>query len=81
MSRPVFVAGLLDGGGSHFIQIGAFLSPLSKGTHTVTIRATLDGAALGGAVFSFFGHLHGDREGLKPLGNARKRVRRMAPHL
>jgi hypothetical protein len=48
-----YAPGLLDGGGSHFIQIGAFLTPLSRGTHTVTIRGTLDGAALGGFVFSF----------------------------
>jgi hypothetical protein len=35
--------GLLDGGGSNFIQIGAFLSPLSPGRHAVTIRGTFDG--------------------------------------
>ena len=35
--------GLLDGGGSNIIQIGAFLTPLTKGTHTVIIRGTLDG--------------------------------------
>ena len=35
--------GLLDGGGSNFIQVGAFLTPLAKGTHTVTIQATFDG--------------------------------------
>jgi len=32
-------------GSEHIIQIGAFLSPLNKGRHHVTIRATLDGAA------------------------------------
>jgi hypothetical protein len=50
---PVFAPGLLDGGGSHFIQIGGFLTPLPKGTHTVTIQGTFDGAALGGSSFSF----------------------------
>jgi hypothetical protein len=34
---------LLDGGGSNFIQVGAFLTPLTKGTHTVTIQVTFDG--------------------------------------
>src|SRR5262249_27247836 len=43
--------GLLDGGGSNFIQIGAFLTPLSRGTHTVTIRGTFDGDA----ILDFFG--------------------------
>src|SRR5262249_24413047 len=44
---PVFTPNLPDGGGSHLIQFGAFLTPLSKGTHTVTIRGTVDGAAVG----------------------------------
>jgi hypothetical protein len=39
----VHAPGLLDGGGSNLIQIGAFLTPLPKGTHTVTIRGVLDG--------------------------------------
>ena len=56
VAGPVFAPGLLDGGGSNFIQIGAFLTPLSKGTHTVTIRGIFDGdvvlAAFGGP-FSF----------------------------
>jgi len=40
---PAYVAGpvetepLLDGGGTHMITIGAFLSPMSPGTHTVRI--------------------------------------------
>jgi hypothetical protein len=37
---------------SHFIQLGAFLTPLSPGTHTVTIQGIFDGDALG-FVFSF----------------------------
>jgi hypothetical protein len=46
VAGPVVTPALPDGGGTHLIQVGAFLSPLSKGTHTVTIRATLDGEAL-----------------------------------
>src|SRR5262249_19044329 len=52
----VHAPGLLDGGGSNFIQIGAFLTPLSRGTHTVTIRGTFDGDGLldlFGSPFSF----------------------------
>jgi hypothetical protein len=30
-------------GGEHLIQIGAFISPLSKGTHHVTMRGVFDG--------------------------------------
>ena len=52
VAGPVFAPGLLDGGGSHLIQIGAFLTPLSKGTHEVAIRGILDGDAVGG-VFAF----------------------------
>src|SRR5438445_172479 len=44
LAGPVLASGLLDGGGSHLIQIGVFLTPLSKGSHTITIRGTLDGA-------------------------------------
>ena len=33
-------------GGSHTILLGAFQTPLPKGTHTVKIRATWDGIAL-----------------------------------
>ena len=38
--------GLLPDGGSHFIQVGVFLTPLSKGTHTVTISGVFDGDLL-----------------------------------
>lgn len=47
---PGFLAGpvttdepLLDGGGTHIITLGVFLSPMSVGTHTVTIRGGLYG--------------------------------------
>jgi hypothetical protein len=39
---PVHVPGLADGG-SNLIQIGAFIPPLSKGIHHLTIRGTFDG--------------------------------------
>jgi hypothetical protein len=42
---PVVTPPLLDGDGTHFISIGAFLTPLSKGTHTVTFKATFAGDA------------------------------------
>ena len=32
-------------GSAHLIQLGAFLSPLSKGTHQIVIRGTFDGDA------------------------------------
>jgi hypothetical protein len=35
---------LLDGGGSHIITVGAFLTPLSPGTHTVAIAGEFSGA-------------------------------------
>ena len=43
----VEVARLADGGGTHYIPTAVFLTPLTKGTHTVTIRARFEGAAVG----------------------------------
>jgi len=49
---PAFVAGpvntppLLDGGGTHLIQLGVFLTLLSPGTHVVTIRGKVGGSTL-----------------------------------
>ena len=45
LAGPVSTPNLPDGG-SHFIQVGAFLTPFSKGTHTVTIRGVFDGDLL-----------------------------------
>jgi hypothetical protein len=42
---PVLTPNSPDGS-SHLIQIGAFLAPLAKGTHAVTIRGVFDGDAL-----------------------------------
>jgi hypothetical protein len=38
---PVQTPPLLDGGGSHIITMGAFLTPLSPGVHTVTISGVI----------------------------------------
>ncbi len=38
LAGPVETPPLLDGGGTHIITLGTFLSPMSIGTHTVTIR-------------------------------------------
>ena len=49
---PANVSGLvntpsLPNGGSHTILMGAFVTPLPKGTHTITISASFDGAQIG----------------------------------
>jgi len=43
---PITTQPLPDGGGTHIITIGVFLTPLSKGTHTVEVKARFDGALL-----------------------------------
>ena len=45
VAGPVYTPGLLDGGGSHFIQVGVFLTPLSPGNHTITGRLSYTGKA------------------------------------
>jgi len=40
---PVQTPPLLDGGGTHIITVGAFLTPLTPGTHTVTIAGEFSG--------------------------------------
>jgi len=51
LDRPGYVGGPVatpdsPDGSEHLIQIGAFVSPLKKGTHTLTIRGVFDGVAL-----------------------------------
>lgn len=46
LAGPVETAPLLDGGGTHIITLGVFLTPLSVGTHTVTIRGQVAGDLL-----------------------------------
>jgi hypothetical protein len=49
---PAYVAGpvttepLLDGGGTHMVTLGAFLTPLTPGSHSVRIRATQSSPAI-----------------------------------
>jgi hypothetical protein len=50
---PAYIAGpvtsaspLFDGGGHHLIALGAFVHPLSPGTHTVTIRGEVASSTL-----------------------------------
>jgi hypothetical protein len=47
---PVLTPPLADAppcqGGTHLLQFGVFLTPLSVGRHTVRFKGTLDGAAL-----------------------------------
>jgi hypothetical protein len=50
VAGPVVTPPLLDGGGTHIIQVGAFLTPFSPGTHNVTIRGNFDGKAYVAAV-------------------------------
>jgi hypothetical protein len=46
VAGPVTTPSLLDGGGTHLIQLSVFLTPLSVGTHVVTIRGEVGGPAL-----------------------------------
>ena len=43
---PITTQPLPDGGGTHIITMGVFLTPLSKGSHTISFVSRLDGAAL-----------------------------------
>ena len=40
---PIQTSPLLDGGGTHMITVGAFLTPMSPGTHKVTIAGEFSG--------------------------------------
>lgn len=46
VAGPVTTPPLPDGGGTHIVTLGAFLSPMTPGTHTVTISGGIFGAAL-----------------------------------
>ena len=51
---PVGAVIPLEGGSTlEYSTVAAFLSPLTPGTHTVTIRSLFDGAFLGGGIFEF----------------------------
>lgn len=57
IAGPVSVEGGLLNGGSRFMQVGVFLTPLSPGEHTITCRAFYGGNAVtaltGGVPVSF----------------------------
>ena len=54
LAGPVTTPPLPDGGGTHIITLGVFLSPMPPGTHTVTIRGGLFGDAIAATYpFSF----------------------------
>jgi hypothetical protein len=55
---PVQTPPLLDGGGSHIITVGAFLTPLSPGTHTVAIAGEFSGALFQQATGLTFEQFH-----------------------
>jgi hypothetical protein len=46
LSGPVTTPPLPDGGGTHMITLGVFLTPMRPGTHSVTIRGGLFGDAI-----------------------------------
>jgi hypothetical protein len=43
---PITTQPLQDGGGTHILTVGVFLTPLSPGTHTVSISGRFDGALI-----------------------------------
>ena len=57
LAGPVTTPPLPDGRGTHMITLGAFLHPLTRGTHTVTVSGGLFGSAIPNLtqnVFAFF---------------------------
>lgn len=44
LSRPVTTPPLGDGGGTHFLLLGAFLAALAPGTHTIAVSGGVFGA-------------------------------------
>jgi hypothetical protein len=51
VAGPVTTTPLLDGGGTHYSTIGAFLNPLTPGTHTVRIQ----GGVFGDEILATYG--------------------------
>jgi hypothetical protein len=43
---PITTLPLQDGGGTHITTAGVFLTPLTKGRHTISIGARFDGKAI-----------------------------------
>ena len=46
LAGPVQTPPLSDGGGTHLIELGVFLTPLSLGLHTIIIHGEIDGAGV-----------------------------------
>lgn len=46
LSGPIVTAPLPDGGGTHYLVLGAFVRPLARGEHTVRIGSAFDGLAV-----------------------------------
>jgi hypothetical protein len=46
LAGPVETLPLSDGGGTHLMELGVFLTPLSLGLHTIIIHGEIDGAGL-----------------------------------
>ena len=46
LSGPVNTPPLPDGGGTHIITLGAFVAPMTRGAHTVTLTGGLFGALI-----------------------------------
>jgi hypothetical protein len=46
LAGPVQTPPLNDGGGTHLIELGVFLTPLSLGLHTIIIHGEIDGAGV-----------------------------------
>lgn len=46
LAGPVTTAPMPDGGGTHYIVLAAFMRPQPPGSHTVSMGATFDGAAV-----------------------------------
>jgi hypothetical protein len=56
LAGPVKTQPLPDGGGTHIITLGVFLSPMSKGTHTVEIKGEFAGDAFRTTYQTIFGN-------------------------
>ena len=47
LAGPITTSPLQDGGGTHIITLGAFVHPLTPGSHTVTITGGVFGTEVG----------------------------------
>jgi hypothetical protein len=54
LAGPVTTPPLLDGGGTHILTVGAFVTPLSPGHHVVQIGGEISGALVGATIGACF---------------------------